>query len=153
MDGVLRSLGIYVFLLLLFRIAGKRSLAQITTFDFILLLIISETTQQALLGDDRSVVNAVVVMSTLVGADIALSVAKQRWPSLERWMEGLPVIVLRDGEPLRDRMRGLRLDEDDILTAAREAHGIERLDQIKYAVVERSGGVSIVPKATAQPRP
>ncbi len=147
MDGVLRSLGIYVFLLVLFRIAGKRSLAQITTFDFILLLIISETTQQALLGDDGSLLNAMVVMATLIGADIALSLTKQRWPTLERWLEGLPVIVLRDGEPLQERMRNLRVDEDDILTAAREAHGLERLDQIKYAVVERSGGISIVPRA------
>jgi uncharacterized membrane protein YcaP (DUF421 family) len=128
MDGVVRSLAVYLVLLLLFRIAGKRSLAQITTFDFILLLIISETTQQALLGDDRSFTNAVVVMATLIGADVALSVAKQRWPSLETWLEGLPVIVLSDGKPLRDRMQGLRLDEDDILTAAREAHGLERLD-------------------------
>jgi uncharacterized membrane protein YcaP (DUF421 family) len=153
MDGVLRSLGVYLFLLILFRIAGKRSLAQITTFDFILLLIISETTQQALLGDDRSLLNAAVVMSTLIGADIALSVAKQRWPTLESWLEGLPVIVLRDGEPLRDRMRGLRVDEDDILTAARETHGIERLDQIKYAVVERSGGISIIPLQPGTSRP
>jgi uncharacterized membrane protein YcaP (DUF421 family) len=149
LETVLRSLGIYLILLLLFRIAGKRSLAHITTFDFVLLLIISETTQQALLGDDHSVVNALVAMSTLIGADIALSVAKQRWPSLERWMEGVPVIVLREGQCLTDRMRWLRLDEDDILTAAREAHGIERLDQIKYAVVERSGGISIVPHRTA----
>jgi uncharacterized membrane protein YcaP (DUF421 family) len=153
MDSVLRPLAIYVVLLILFRIAGKRSLAQITTFDFVLLLIISETTQQALLGDDRSVTNAVVVMCTLIAADIALSIAKQRWPALERWMEGMPVIVLREGRILSDRMQWLRVDEDDILTAAREAHGIERLDQIKYAVVERSGGISIVPMPSATPAP
>ncbi|MNC91174.1 hypothetical protein D3C83_73810 [compost metagenome] len=63
------------------------------------------------------------------------------------------MIVLREGELLEDRMRSLRLDEDDILTAAREAHGIERLDQIRYAVVERSGGISIVPMRGASIAP
>ena len=61
-------------------------------------------------------------------------------------MEGLPLIILEEGRPLRDRMKKERVDEEDILTAAREHHGLERLDQIKYAVLERSGGISIIPK-------
>ena len=66
MESVLRATVVYVFLLVVFRIAGKRSLAQITTFDFVLLLIIGEATQQALLGDDYSVVNACIVIGTLI---------------------------------------------------------------------------------------
>ena len=73
MDSVFRALAIYAVLLLIFRISGKRSLSQITTFDFVLLLVIGEATQQALLGDDFSLTNAFIVIVTLVGVDIGLS--------------------------------------------------------------------------------
>lgn len=145
MDAVLRAAVIYLFLLLLFRLAGKRTLAQITTFDFVLLLIVSEATQQALLGDDFSITNAVLVIITLVGLDIALSLWKQRSPAFDRLIDSVPVLILENGRPIQERMQKLRVDEADILTAARELHGLERLDQIKYAVMERSGGISVIP--------
>jgi uncharacterized membrane protein YcaP (DUF421 family) len=146
MDSVLRSAGVYLFLLVLFRIAGKRTLSDVTTFDFVLLLIISEATQQALLGEDFSLTNAYLVILTLVGIDITLSLCVQRWPWLSKWMEGLPVVIVEHGQPLRERMKRLRVSEDEILTAARERQGLARMDQIQYAVLERSGGISIIPK-------
>lgn len=145
MDAVVRAVVIYLFLLLLFRLAGKRTLAQITTFDFVLLLIVSEATQQALLGNDFSITNAVLVIVTLVGLDIALSLWKQRSPAFDRLIDSVPVLILEHGRPIQERMQKLRVDEADILTAARELHGLERLDQIKYAVMERSGGISVIP--------
>jgi uncharacterized membrane protein YcaP (DUF421 family) len=146
MDAVLRGVAVYVFLLLIFRLSGKRSLAQVTTFDFVLILIIAETTQQALLGNDFSVTNSFLLIVTLLGLDIALSLLKQRWRRLDTWLEGTPLIIVENGKPLTDRMRKSRVDENDVLTAARELQGLERMDQIKYAVLERSGGISIVPK-------
>ena len=146
MDSVLRSVVIYAFLMLVFRISGKRSLSQITAFDFVLLLVIGEATQQALLGEDFSVTNALLVIVSLVGIDIGISLWKQRAPGLGKLTEGVPVIVLEHGRPLRDRMSKARVDEADILAAARELQGLERLDQIKYAVLERSGGISIIPR-------
>jgi uncharacterized membrane protein YcaP (DUF421 family) len=136
---------IYVALLVIFRIMGQRSLSQITTFDFVLLLIISEAIQNGLVGQSYSVTNALLLILTLVGIDLALSELKQHSPRLEKWMEGLPVILVDEGRLLHDRMNKARVDESDILTAARQAHGLERLEQIKYAVLERSGGISIVP--------
>lgn len=146
MDAILRAASIYLFLLALFRISGKRSVAQITTFDFVLLLIIGEATQQALLGDDYSVTNAFLVVAALVGLEIFISWIKSHFPRIDRWVEGVPLIVLENGRPLKDRMESARIDESDILVAARELQGLERLDQIKYAVLERSGGVTIIPK-------
>jgi uncharacterized membrane protein YcaP (DUF421 family) len=146
MDAVLRGAAIYLFLLLIFRIAGKRSLSQITTFDFVLLLIIAEATQQGLLGNDFSVTNAVLVIVTLVGLDIGLSLWKERSKTMEQLIDGVPLVIIEDGRPLKDRMSKARVDEGDILTAARELQGLERLDQIKYAVLERSGGISVIPK-------
>jgi len=75
MDSILRAAGMYVALMLLFRVAGRRSLADLTTFDFVLLLIIGEATQQALLGDDFSFTNATLVIATLIVLDVGLSLA------------------------------------------------------------------------------
>jgi uncharacterized membrane protein YcaP (DUF421 family) len=146
MDSVLRAAAIYLFLLVLFRIAGKRTLSDVTTFDFVLLLIIGEATQQALLGEDFSLTNAFLAILTLIGIDIALSSWQQRWPSLEKWLEGTPLVIVEHGQPLRERMQRVRVSDEDILTAARERQGLARMDQIQYAVLERSGGISIIPK-------
>lgn len=146
MNMVLRGAILYFLVLLVFRITGKRSLAQITTFDFVLLLIISETTQEALLGNDFSITNSFVVIVTLMGIDVGLSLLKRLSPGLETLLDSAPLVLIDDGKVLEDRMRHARVDRDDVLMAARHQQGLERLDQIKYAVLERSGGISIVPK-------
>lgn len=146
MDAILRALVIYIGLLVVFRISGKRTLAQITTFDFVLLLIIGEATQQGLLGDDFSVTNALLVITTLVGFDIVLASVKGRIPAFGRAVEGLPLVIVQDGEPIEHRLERARVDVADILAAGRENHGIERLDQIKYAVLEQSGSISVIPR-------
>jgi uncharacterized membrane protein YcaP (DUF421 family) len=146
MDTVIRALAIYLALMLILRGSGQRSLAQITSFDFVLLLILGEATQQALIGDDYSVTTGVLLIATLVGLDMTFAWIKQRSPAVERLIEGVPLVIVEDGRPLRDRMEKSRLDDNDVLAAARERQGLERMDQIKYAVLERSGGISIVPK-------
>lgn len=146
MDAVLRALAIYAGLLVIFRISGKRTLAQITTFDFVLLLIVGEATQQGLLGDDFSVTNAFVVVITLISVDIVLAAVKDKLPTFSKAAEGLPVVILQDGEPIEHRMKRARIDVADILAAGRESHGVERLDQVKYAVLEQSGNISVIPR-------
>lgn len=146
MDSVLRAAAVYLILLTILRVAGKRTLAQVTVFDFVLLLIISEATQQALLSDDFSVTGSAIVIATLVLLDIVLAIVKLRSPLLDRIIDDAPVVIVDEGKLLRDRMKRARIDEQEILIAAREAHGLETLDQIKYAVLERSGGISIVPR-------
>lgn len=136
----------YFLLLIVIRVAGKRTLAEITTFDLVLLLIIGESTQQALIGNDYSFTNAVVLIITLVFIDIALSLIKQRSARLDRWIEGTPVLIMKDGVPLTRALQNARIDESDILEAARKLRGLERLDQIKYAILEKDGGITIVPK-------
>lgn len=146
MDSVIRASAVYLFLLLVFRLAGNRSVAQITVFDFVLLLIISEAIQQAMITDDRSITNAFLIVITLVGIDIMMSLWKQRSRRIENILDGLPLLIIEDGKLHADRMRKERVDEDDVLAAARHLHGIERLDQIKHAIVEASGGITIVPR-------
>ena len=102
MDLVIRGIAVYLFLLLIFRISGKRSLRNATTFDFVLLLIIAETTQQALVGDDASVTGAFLLIVVLVGTDIVLSLVKRWSPRIDRLLEGQPLVILRNGVPLRE---------------------------------------------------
>jgi uncharacterized membrane protein YcaP (DUF421 family) len=144
MDLVIRGIAVYLFLLLLFRIGGKRSLRNATTFDFVLILIVAETTQQALLRDDASVTGALLLIVVLVGTDILLSLAKRWSPRIDRLIEGQPIVILRDGVPLAGRMYMERVDDEDILSAARENRGIERLADIERAILERNGAISIV---------
>jgi uncharacterized membrane protein YcaP (DUF421 family) len=146
MDLMVRGIAVYLFLLLIFRISGKRSLRNVTTFDFVLLLIIAETTQQALVGDDASITGAFILIVLLVGADILLSLVKRSMPRVDRLLEGEPLVVLRHGVPLPQRMSKERIDDEDILSAARETRGIDRLEDIERAVLERNGAISIMPR-------
>ena len=149
MDSVVRAAAVYLVLLLLFRIVGKRSLGETGAFDFVLLLIIAEATQQAMIDDDNSMTNAFLIIVTLLALNIGFSLLKQRSPLVDRLIDDVPVLIVVDGNPIKDRMDRARVDERDILQAARETQGLARLDQIQYAVLERDGAISVVPKAAA----
>ena len=149
MDSILRGLIVYLMLLLLFRLSGKRAIARMTTFDFVLLLIISETVQEALTRGDGSFTGALLLVVTLVGTDIGMSWWKSKSRLVDKLVDSVPLILVEHGVPLTDRMRKTRVDEEDVLTAARELRGLERMEQIKYAVLERSGGISVIPEDDA----
>ncbi len=132
---------------MLFRVAGKGSLTEITPFDLVLLLVFSEAVQQPLIDDDCSPTNRFLLILTLVTMNSGLSLLwKRRSSRLDRLLDDVPLIVVEDGRPLKDRMDKARIDETDVMQAARQLQGLERMDQIKYAVLERSGGISIIPK-------
>jgi len=148
-----RAVGVYAFLLVVFRVSGRRTLAQVTNFDLILVLIIGDATQQALIGDDYTIAGGLVAVSTLVILDVSLARAKVRWPAVDVLVDGLPLPIFRRGMPCTERMASEGVTTNDVLTAAREAHGLSRTDQIAYAVLEQSGGISIVPAAPGGSRP
>jgi Predicted membrane protein len=146
MESVIRPTLVYLFVLLLLRLTGKRTLAQITSFDFVLLLIISEATQQALIGEDNSMINSLIVVATLIGINILMSLVKQRSKWFDRVLDDIPLVIVADGKPLKDRMYKARVDEDDVLDAARESCGLEHMEQIRHAILERDGQISIIPR-------
>jgi uncharacterized membrane protein YcaP (DUF421 family) len=117
-----------------------------TPFDLVLLLIVAEATQQGLLGNDFSVTNAFLVITTLIGLDVLMTTLTHRSRGLDRWVNGLPLVLIEDGDVIDDRLEKARVDLEDILQQARETQGIERLEQIKYAVLEKSGGISVIPR-------
>ena len=93
MDTIVKTIIVYIVLLILMRLSGRRTLAQITTFDFILLLVIGGTTQRALLGQDYSVTNALLVVITLILTNVILSLIERDFPTFARLVNGAPLIV------------------------------------------------------------
>lgn len=146
MESVLRGVSIYLILLLVTRLSGRRTMAQMTPFDFVLLLIVAETTQQALLGDDFSITNSAVLMITLFTTDIALSYLKRYSPTIAKFIDGQPTVLILNGEMDERAVRKARLDRSDIMAAARLQHGLERFGEIKHAILETDTGISIIPR-------
>lgn len=145
MNPVLRGLVVYLFVFIIFRILGKRSLSEITTFDFVLLLIISETTTNALIGDDFSLTACFIMVCTLIGVDYLFSVIKEKVSWFQVASEGAPLVIVDSGKPLKKRMEKSKVDVEDVMEAARLTQGLQHMHEIKYAVLERDGSISIVP--------
>lgn len=147
MESVIRPVLVYLVLLLLLRLTGKRTLAQITSFDFVLLLTIGNATQQALIGEDNSMVHGAILVATLISLNYVLQLLKQHSKWFGRLLDDIPLVIVADGKPLKDRMHKARVDEDDVLDAARESCGLEHMDQIRHAILERDGQISIIPRS------
>ncbi len=150
MESVLRGAAIYAILLLILRFSGRRTLAQMTPFDLVLILIIAETTQQALLGDDFSITNAAILILTLCAIDIALSYLKRSSPRLATWLDGRPTLLIQNGVIDEFALRKARIGKEELLEAARQLHGLENLSEVKHAILEADGDISIIP-AQKQP--
>jgi hypothetical protein len=99
----------------------------------------------ALIDGDESMTNSILVILTLMAIDIGLSFWKQASARADRVIDSLPLVIVEDGRPFEDRMQKSRIDLADVLTAARMLHGLSRLEQIKYAVLERSGQITVIP--------
>ena len=145
MQAVLSAAAVYLILMLLFRLTGKRTLAQVTTFDLVLLLIISEATQQALIGEDFSVTQAFIVITTLIALERGPDYMSWRFAGFRRWSESVPVVLVHQGAAQEAQLRHYRLTRDDILSAGRQQHGLRSFAQIQWAVLESSGSISVVP--------
>ena len=145
MEPVLRALGCYLLLLIVVRLSGKRGLAQVTIFDLVLLLLISQTVGQALVGDDSSLTTAAVITVTLVVVNRVNDTVAHRWADMSHVLEDAPLVLIENGEVHDDRLTHMKIRLDDVLETARLEEGVERLDQIKHAILERSGAISIIP--------
>lgn len=148
METVVRALVVYVALWALVRISGRRTMGELSAFDFILFLVIGGATQRALVGQDYSLTTALIIIGTLIVIDVLVSLAKRDSKLIARVADGVPMIVVQNGRPLLARLKWARISVEDVLKAARHVHGLERLDQVKYAILEASGEISIIPNTT-----
>jgi uncharacterized membrane protein YcaP (DUF421 family) len=146
MESVIKSAIVFLVLWLVIRASGRRTLGQLTVFDFILFLIIGGVAQRALTAQDYSLTHAFLIIATFVVIDVVVSLIERDVPTVASILKGLPTIVVENGRVLSGRLRRARLTEDDVLQAARRLHGLETMNEIKFAIFEASGEISIIPR-------
>jgi uncharacterized membrane protein YcaP (DUF421 family) len=146
MESVIKSAIVFLVLWLVIRASGRRTLGQLTVFDFILFLIIGGVAQRALTAQDYSLTHAFLIIATFVVIDVLVSLIERDVPTVASILKGLPTVVVENGRVLSGRLRRARLTEDDVLQAARRLHGLETMNEIKFAIFEASGEISIIPR-------
>jgi uncharacterized membrane protein YcaP (DUF421 family) len=141
---VARTVIVYVALLVGLRLAGKRELGQMTPFDLVVILLIANAVQNAMVGPDTSVTGGLIAAGVLVSANYGVALARERLPWLRRAVEGTPTLLINDGKFVHEHLRREGLEEDEVLMAIRE-HGVSDVKDVRIAVLETDGSISIVP--------
>ncbi|MGH2459423.1 MAG: DUF421 domain-containing protein [Chloroflexota bacterium] len=136
---------IYVFLVIGLRLLGKRELGQMTIYDLVLIVVLANSVQNAMVGNDNTLVGGLVAAIILLLINRAFTVLLTRFPGLEQRMVGEPILIAKDGHLLDERMKKEGLTEEVIMAALRE-HGFARLEDAKMCVLEVDGTISVVPK-------
>jgi len=150
-EVVLRTLAVYVALLLLLRLAGKRELGQMTTFDLVVVLIISNAVQNAMVGANVSLTAGIVAAATLLVANATVDRVGLRSAWLRDRLRGVPTLLIHDGAVVPEHLRREGIDEDEIMQALRE-HGVDDVRHVKTAVLEVDGTISVIPAGAASSR-
>src|SRR5919198_202013 len=145
MDLVLRTTAIFFFIFFMTRVIGRRELGSLEPFDLILLVVIGDLVQQGVTQDDYSVTGALVVVSTIAVLTVALSWAHFRVRPLRRVLEGEPIVLIENGRPIDRNLRRERLTLDELAESAR-LQQVESLEDVRLAVLETNGNISVIPQ-------
>jgi uncharacterized membrane protein YcaP (DUF421 family) len=141
-EFLVRAAIVYVFLIVLLRLSGKRQVGQLAPFDLVLLLVLSNAVQNSMNGGDNSVVGGMISAATLVALNWGLGFATYKSKRLERLIEGRPQIVVHDGHVYRDVMEREKLTQHE-LDAALHAAGCASVTDVHFAVLENNGQISV----------
>ena len=144
MDTVIRVAIVYVFLLVGLRMMGKREFGQLAPMELIALLLIPEIVSQALIGEDYSLTNAFIAIATLFTLVFANSLLAHTSEPFQRVAEGQPAVLAHHGQLVQANMDRERISPSELYSEIRKS-GLERLDQVRWAVLEGDGKISIVP--------
>ena len=142
---ILRTAVVYVVVLVLLRAAGKRELGQMSPVDLVVILVIANAVQNAMTGGDNSLIGGVIAATTLVAVNVAFSRVAHRIPYLEHLFESDPTPLVSKGKLIKRNLDHEHVDMDELMMAARE-HGIDDLEGVDAAYLERDGSISIIPK-------
>jgi uncharacterized membrane protein YcaP (DUF421 family) len=142
---LVRTFVVYLTVLVLLRLAGKRELGQMTPFDLVVILVIANAVQNAMTGGDNSLIGGILAAATLTIVNIAVGRWGSRVPFFRRLVASEPTLLLRDGKPLQEALDKERIDVEELEMAARQ-HGIADLKDVIAAVLEEDGSISIIPK-------
>lgn len=143
LEKIIRPMLVYAFLVVGLRLAGKRELAQLNPFDLVVLLTLSNTVQNAIIGNDNSVSGGLVGAATLLAMNYVVVRFVKKHHKLESIMQGQPVLLMQDGKILHDNMVKEMLCEDELLEIIRR-HGIENVEDVDKMVLESSGSVNVI---------
>ena len=139
-----RATGIYIAVLLGLRLFGKREVGQFTLIDLVLILLLANAVQPAMTGPDTSLTGGLVIIATLIAVNRAIALARTRL-SVVRWLvESPPTTLARDGKWIAGALEREELSEED-LTMALHEHGLTDVSEVKLAVLEGDGMISVVP--------
>ena len=141
MEIVYRALFMFVFLWVITRVVGRSTLGELSTFELLLYVTMGDLVQSAVTQQDFSITGGVLAVSVFALLTVGISFVNWRWPRARPVVQGMPIIVVADGEPATAAMRKERLSIDDLMIAARE-EGIARFSDIKIAVLEVNGRIS-----------
>ena len=143
MAAIVRAAFGYFLLVFLVRIVGRRPGKQMNPFEFVLIFFIGGLALTFIVADDRSLTNAFTQIMTIGLAHYFLVILRQRSPLAAKLLDGTPLVLLSKGKWHEEAMRGMSIEPEDVMTAARDK-GIAALDGIDYAVLERNGEITIV---------
>ena len=141
---VVRAVVVYVFLIVILRLTGKRQVGQLAPFDLVLLLVLSNAVQNSMNGGDNSLTGGLISATTLVGLNWIVGWATYRSKRLEKLIEGRPVILIHDGQVHYDALNRVKMTIHE-LKAALRAEGCATESEVRFAIVENNGHVSVVP--------
>lgn len=142
-EKIIRPAAVYIFLVIILRIGGRRELAQMNAFDLVVLLTLSNAVQNAIIGDDNSLLGGFVGGATLVGLNLVVIRFLYRHPKLERRLEGEPVTLVRDGRVLRKNLEHELITEEELLAAIHH-QGVDRVESCAEVILETSGTISVI---------
>lgn len=142
---VVRSVAVYAIFLFALRVSGKRELGQFTIFDIAAVLLAANALQPAITGPDASIPGAIVIVATLFVLNHAVAWARRRFKVVRRILEPTPTTIALDGAWIPAALDREDLDDDDLEVALRQ-HGLDDIADVKLAVLEHDGAISVVPR-------
>lgn len=143
---VVRCLIVYVFLLILLRITGKRQVGQLAPFDLVLLLVLSNSVQNAMNAGDNSLIGGLISAVTLVTLNYLIALWTYKSPRMEAWVEGRPQVLVHNGQLFPEVMARSRLTHHELYAALRK-EGCLSLEEVHSAILENNGAISVVPRS------
>ena len=141
---VIRTVLVYLAVLIGLRLSGKREIGQLTVFDLVVLLLLANAVQNAMVGPDTSVTGGLLAAGVLLILNFFVARSGLRWPKIRRLIEGSPTLLILHGKIIPQHLRREGLDKETLESALRE-HGVVEVSQVEMAVLEIDGSISVVP--------
>ena len=142
---VLRATAIYVLVMVLVRVSGKRAVGQFTPFDLVLLILIGNAVQNGINGGDDSLTGAAIMATTLIALNYGIAFVTSRNRKVEKFVEGVPVVLARNGKLFDHVLRRELVSREDFREALR-MNGVEDVSEVELALLETNGSISVVKK-------